>query len=107
LRSKYRAVRTNLDGYVFDSKREAARYAELRLLEKAGKIRDLKVKPPAWFLHCPVGLGFVRVCEYRPDFTYRENGKEVVEDVKGVRTPIYRLKKKWMRLEYGIEIRET
>jgi hypothetical protein len=111
-RSKYRAVKTTVDGIRFDSKKEARRYQELKLMEKAGKIRYLVVKPEAYDLHCPAydespGLELEKVCEYRPDFTYRENGKEVVEDVKGVRTPLYRLKKKWMKLEYGIEIKET
>lgn len=96
---KYHAVRTQLDGYTFDSKAEAKRYAELRLLERAGQISKLTVHP-----RYPLEVNEVRICVYVGDFSYtelhRENGggfyeiRSVIEDVKGVKTPAYRLKKK-------------
>lgn len=49
----------------------------------------------------------IKVCEYEDDFSYKENGVLVVEDAKGMRTPLYRLKKKLMRAALGIEIKET
>ena len=114
--SKYRNVKVVIDGIVFDSKREAARYQELVVLLKAGHIRALccqmpfRLLAPVYFHGVPHG-DFVSVAEYLADFTYEERvgteWKEVVEDVKGVRGAIYRLKSKWMFLQYGIQIRET
>lgn len=100
--NKYRAVRTVVDGRVFDSKREARRYEELKLLERAGLIRDLEIQPKF-----PLEVNGRRVATYRGDFQYWEGGEFIVEDCKGVRTPIYRLKAKLMFALYGIEIRET
>jgi hypothetical protein len=96
---KYHAIRTQLDGYTFDSKAEAKRYAELRLLERAGEIRNLTVHP-----RYPLEVNEVRICVYVGDFSYNLRiydprvgtawWKAMVEDVKGVKTPAYRLKKK-------------
>jgi hypothetical protein len=110
-RNKYNAQKVRLDGLVFDSKKEAKRYGELRLMEKAGEIKYLRVHPSGFLLHCPAAGWGLRgdqvVCEYRPDFTYTQGGVMVVEDVKGIKTALYLLKKKWLNLEYGIEIREV
>jgi len=106
-RSKFGNVKTTIHGITFDSKREAKRWTELRLRERAGFLTDLKHHPEPWALHCPTPGDDVVVCFYEPDFEYREAGALVIEDSKGVRTQIYRLKKKWMKLEYGITIRET
>jgi len=108
--TKYRAVRTEYDGHSFQSKREAKRWAELRLMEKAGQITDL-VRQVSF----PIEINGQRVCSYTADFVYREVkpvgrwGKfpTVVEDCKGFRTPIYSLKAKLMKAVLGIEIRET
>ena len=100
--AKYRAIPVVIDGHRFPSKKEGKRYGELKLLEQAGKISDLKLQPP-FDLH----VNGVKVCFYKGDFSYVENGVRVIEDVKGVKTPMYRLKRKMMRAEYGIEIRET
>jgi hypothetical protein len=113
-RSKYRNLETVVDGHVFDSRREAARYRELRLLERAGEIAGLELQP-AYVLHAPVLnaagalVGLKAIGKYIADFKYRElaSGLDVVEDSKGVRTPVYRLKKKIIAIEYGIQIRET
>jgi hypothetical protein len=100
--SKYRNIKTEVDGIVFDSKAEAKRYAELRLLEKANEISDLRLQPK---FNCKIHGQ--KICTYRADFDYYVGGQWVVEDVKGFRTPLYRLKKKLVEALYGIEIREV
>jgi len=103
-RSKYGNVKTMVDGRIFASKREAARYQELRLLLRAGKIHDLQCHPA---FACVVNQQ--RVCTYIADFQYYdvEKGETVTEDVKGVKTAIYRLKKKLVLACGGIEIKEV
>jgi Protein of unknown function (DUF1064) len=103
--NKYRAVRTTIDGITFDSKREAARYLELRTLERAGLITNLQRPKPY-----QLTVNGVKIGRYKPDFTYVENGAEVVEDVKSPATKKardYVLRKKLMLAIHGIEIRET
>ncbi|MGD9714830.1 MAG: DUF1064 domain-containing protein [Thermomicrobiales bacterium] len=101
--SKYKAVRTTLDGITFASKREAERYATLKLLEKAGDITKLELQP-----RYPLVVNDQLVGNYVADFRYRdEQGNTVVEDAKGVKTPVYKLKKKLMKAIYGIEVREV
>jgi hypothetical protein len=101
--SKYRAVKTTVDNIIFDSKREAARYSELKLLWRAGQINLLHIQPTFDFI-----LDCEKMFTYRADFSYfDENGKRVVEDVKGVKTPVYRLKKKLIEKQFKIQIRET
>jgi hypothetical protein len=95
--SKYRAIKCIVDGIKFDSKKEATRYTHLKIMEKAGMITDLKLQPTFE----------LSSCKYKADFAYYQNEKFIVEDVKGVKTPIYRLKKKMMLNELGIEIKET
>lgn len=98
---KYRNVRCN----GFDSKGEAARFQVLSLLEKAGKISNLRTQVPYKFIHNSVLL-----CKYIADFVYIENEIEIVEDFKSPITrknPVYAIKKKMMMAFYGIEIRET
>lgn len=111
-RSKYKAVPTVIDGIRFDSKKEAKRYAELRLLEKANEIWDLRLQPEFPLMVPGVGNGgpYERVCvgKYVADFQYLlpPRGVLVVEDVKGFKTPLYRWKKKHVEAQYGIQIRE-
>lgn len=107
-RSKYGAVKTTVDGVTFDSKAEAARYQELKVLEKAGEIRDL-VLQPRYSLHVRAGDAPVSsiIGEYRGDFRYTtSHGASVVEDVKGMKTPLYRWKKKHVEMQYGVTITE-
>ena len=98
---KYNAKKVKVDGIKFDSKKEANRYFELKMLERAGKIKELKLQPK--FL---LQDGFVRDGEkyraifYIADFEYIKDGKKVVEDVKGVRTQTYKLKKKMFLKKY-------
>lgn len=106
--TKYHNKRVVVDGIPFDSKKEAQRYRELSLLLRAGAISDLErqkeyVLIPA---QCAGGKTVERAVKYKADFVYRENGREVVEDTKGVRTRDYIIKRKLMLWVYGIRIRE-
>ncbi len=116
-RSKYGAVKTTVDGITFDSKKEAARYIELKALEAAGKIFNLQLQPRyrlcAWTIQ-PLGLACVpSLGDYVADFRYCNVKGCIcawgcqVEDVKGMKTPLYRWKKKHVEAQYGIVIRET
>ena len=105
---KYHAKRTRLDGLTFDSQKEAQRYAELKLLERAGQIHSLRRQVkyefiPAQKIH---GRTVERACSYIADFVYEENGQTVVEDVKGFRTKDYLIKRKLMLERYGVSVRE-
>jgi hypothetical protein len=100
--NKYGARKTEVDGITFDSAKEAKRYGELKLLERAGEIAELELQPKY-----DLTVKGQKVCTYKADFRYFEHGCEVVEDVKGMRTPVYRLKKKLMKACHGIEIREV
>ena len=119
-RHKYGAVATELDGIKFHSKREAKRYAELKLLEQAGEIWDLELQP-RFPLYVPSTSGYLmraakaltqgglfKVGEYRGDFKYRDTRTTpyVVEDCKGFATPLYKWKKKHVEAQFGITIRE-
>lgn len=100
---KYHAEKTEVDGIKFDSKKEAQRYKELKLLERAGEIHDLQLQVPYTLIP---KSEHGRAVKYIADFVYFENGKRVVEDTKGFRTKEYKLKKRMMA-EIGIDIRET
>lgn len=102
--SKYRSVRTEVDGIVFASRKEAARYDELKQMERGGQIKNLEMQVPFVFIH-----NGVRICCYYADFRYQmPMGEWVVEDVKGgKRTKEYAIKRKMMRAFYSIEILET
>lgn len=92
------------DGQVFDSQKERDRWCILRLLERAGRISDLKRQVSYELIP---KQGTMRACSYIADFTYQENGKLVVEDCKGYRTEAYKIKKKLMLWVHGIRIKET
>jgi hypothetical protein len=98
------AVRTEVDGIVFDSASEAKRYNELKLLVRAKEITDLKLQVPF-----PIIVNGILICTYVADFTYTDLKKDrfTVEDRKGVRTDIYKLKRKMVKAVYGIDILET
>lgn len=101
-RSKFGAVTTVVDGVKFASKKEAKRYSELRLLERAGEIAALILQPKLY-----VTINNILVCTYIADFGYLKDGQSITEDCKGVRTPVYRLKKKLVKALYGVEVLET
>jgi hypothetical protein len=100
-KSKYRAKRTVVDGISFHSEIEATRYATLKLMVRCGDISHL-VLQPKFELHVNGQL----VCSYIADFAYFEGENRVVEDVKGMVLPEYKLKRSLMKAVYGIEIRE-
>lgn len=103
--NKYGARRVKApDGQVFDSALEYHRYCLLKLLERAGKISDLKRQVSFELIPKQEGE---RACSYVADFTYLEDGKLVVEDCKGFKTDVYKIKKKLMLWVHGIRIKET
>lgn len=132
-RNKYYSRKITIEGMTFDSKKEARRYRELRLLEKAGEVTDLKRQVeyeliPAQFEEIPTGETYKRgdrkgqpktkrVClelgvKYVADFTYTtKDGETVVEDVKGYKGggaySMFTIKRKLMLYVHGIRIREV
>ena len=104
--SKYRAIPTVVDGIRFASKAEARHYGVLKLREKVGDITDLELQP-----EYPIVVNGVRVAIYRADFRYMERTKhglaQMIVDVKGMATPVYRLKKKLVEAIYEITITEV
>lgn len=122
MRSKYGSRKTVVDGISFDSKKEASRYRELLLLERAGKIGNLRrqvkyVLIPAQYENpdSPTKSGrgkcLERECSYVADFVYdvpmEPEPVEIVEDTKGFRTEAYKIKRKMMLFMHGIRIREV
>lgn len=101
--SKYHNRRVVVDGLRFDSIKEAHRWCELCLLQRAGQITDLRRQVP--FVLIPKSA-HGRAVKYIADFVYIEGGREVIEDAKGVRTAVYKLKKRLMA-EQGKQIREV
>lgn len=102
---KYGNIKTvTSDGIKHDSVKEANRWCELNLMLRAGLIRDLQRQVKFELLPKQEGE---RAVYYIADFVYMENGAKVVEDVKGCRTEVYKLKKKMMLYFHGIRIRET
>lgn len=124
-RRKYGNTKITVDGIQFDSKREAARYQELKLLERAGVISFLQRQTKFQLIpdqHAPSNAIYTKgprkgqrkpgkllehECSYIADFCYIRNGETVVEDAKGYRTAVYRIKKKLMLERYGIQIKEV
>lgn len=117
--TKYNNKTTIVDGEVFDSKKEAVRYRELLLLEKAMAISDLQRQVK--FVLIPAqrevdtvgprggikkGKLLEKECAYVADFVYWENGRMVVEDTKGFKTKEYIIKRKLMLHVHGIQIKE-
>ena len=104
--NKYGARKTTVDGITFDSKHEAEIWCELKLMQRAGIIRDLERQVRYEII--PKTDKF-RATVYIADFRYydTETEKTVVMDAKGVRTKEYALKKKLMYWRHGIEIKEV
>lgn len=107
-RSKYNAKPVVIDGIRFASTKEGNRYRELKLLEKAGAITQLKLQP-IFTLYTPTARTDEAVGKYIADFAYREKSLYIVEDVKSpaTRTALYRWKVKHLKLQDGITIREV
>ena len=108
--SKYKNKKIIIDGIEFDSKKEAKRYSELKLLERAGKIKDLELQKvfelqPSFKKNNKT----YRKTTYKADFYYFdiEKDKYIVEDVKGFKTEVYKLKKKIFEYKYQeLELKE-
>ena len=100
--SKYGAVKTEVDGYIFDSKKEAARYGELKAAEMAGEIESLVLQPVF-----PIIMNGKKVAKYIADFSYYDGDTKIIEDVKGFKTAVYKLKKKLVEAQYNITITEV
>jgi hypothetical protein len=100
--SKYKAIRTEIDGHTFASKAEANHYRHLKLLEKAGQITNLTLQP-----RYALDVNGVHIANYIADFRYWDEGGRRIVDVKGMKTPVYKLKKKLMLACHGIVIEEV
>lgn len=99
--NKYHNVKIIYDGIKFDSKKEASRYAQLKLLERQGFISDLKLQ--VRFEICPKKNNNKRARYYVADFVYSEKNQKVIEDVKSYITkknPVYSLKKALILANY-------
>ena len=111
-RRKYRNRKIVVDGQTFDSQKEANRWQELKLMERAGEIYDLQRQVP--FIVIPAqkdekGKTIERECKYIADFTYKLKGSLVrtVEDTKGLRTKDYIIKRKLMLWRFGLRVKEV
>ena len=109
---KYGNRKVTVDGMTFDSVKEYSRWQELKLMERAGVICELRRQVP--FILIPVqkdesGKVIERQCRYVADFSYREmsDHRLVVEDTKGMKTREYIIKRKLMLYRLGIRIREV
>jgi|TARA_R110000751_G_scaffold16815_1_gene52810 hypothetical protein len=105
--NKYRNIPVVIDGIRFASKAEGRRYSELKLLEKAGEISKLELQP-----RYKIIVEGILICTYVADFKFEQRHKSgmfftVVEDVKGILTPIYKLKKKLVKAVCGVDIKEV
>ena len=123
--SKYHSKKTSVDGIIFDSKKEAKRYRELKLLEQAGEIFNLQRQVKYTLIepqYIPTGEIYKRgpkkgqpkmklaerECAYYADFVYTDKtGNTVVEDTKGMKTQDYKIKRKLMLYKHGISIKEV
>ena len=107
--SKYKAKKVVVDGIKFDSKREEQRWKDLLILQHIGEIKDLRRQvrfelQPSYKKNGKT----IRAITYIADFTYFLNGKLIVEDSKGYRTEVYKLKKKIFEYKYPeLEIKEV
>lgn len=101
--SKYGNVKTKINGQIFDSKKEATRFLVLKSELQQKKITGLKTQVPF-----KIEINGDLICKYVADFVYYDKaGNRIVEDTKGMKTAIYKLKKKLMKAVLGIEIKES
>lgn len=106
---KYGNRKVVRDGITFDSAKEARRWSELLLLQRAGAIQNLQRQVKYELIPSQRVAGKVveRACTYIADFVYEENGQTAVEDTKGFKTPEYIIKRKLMLWRHGIRIKEV
>lgn len=106
--NKFHNHKTVYEGIQFDSKREAERWAELLILEKAGDITDLQRQVRYVLIPSQkTKTKTERAVTYVADFVYKDHGETVVEDAKGVPTKEYIIKRKLMLFIHGIQVREV
>lgn len=107
--SKYHNKKTVVNNLTFDSKHEAERYIELQMLLKVGEISDLRLQVPYELIPTMKLNGETfRSSKYIADFVYKDkSGNEIVEDAKGMKTDVYKLKKKLMAYVHHIVIQEV
>jgi len=108
--TKYHNRKVTVDGIVFDSVKEAVRYRDLKLMERAGEIQGLQLQVKYVLIPAQKADGKVieREVAYYADFDYMDkNGDHIVEDTKGIRTKDYIIKRKLMLYKYGIRITEV
>lgn len=107
--NKYHNKRVITPDGKFDSKKEHIRFMELQIMQKAGIIKDLKRQVKYELIPSQRVAGKVveRSVSYIADFEYTEAGQKVVEDVKGLKTDVYIIKRKLMLQRYGIQIKEV
>lgn len=104
-RAKYRNKRTVVDGIKFQSIKESVVYGKLKILEQAGKIKNLRLQVP--FVLAPQVVIDGRkkpALRYFADFVYEENGKQVIVDVKGIQSQSFKIKRHLMLSVLGLEI---
>lgn len=110
--SKYNSRKTTVDGITFDSKKEARRYLVLKKMEQDGEIKNLRLQVPVELVP---SFEIVidgkkrkrRPITYVADFVYYRDDEKVIEDVKGLRTPVYNIKKKLFEYKFKTTIKET
>lgn len=112
IKNKYKAKKAVVDGIVFDSRKEAKRYTELKKLEEMGSIRDLSLQVqfeliPSFEIVIDGKKRKRRPITYVADFVYYINNVKVVEDVKGRKTEVYKIKKKIFEYKFKTTIKET
>lgn len=101
MQSKYKNQKTQVDMYMFDSTKEAQRYKELKLLERAKKISNLELQPRFLLQESFRKNGKTyRKIDYIADFQYIEDGKTIIEDVKGLQTEAFKIKHKLFEKKY-------
>lgn len=105
---KYHNQKTEIDGIKFDSKKEAGRYLVLKMMEDNGEISDLRRQVKYMLIPKQRICGKnERAIYYVADFVYCKGDTFVVEDVKGMKTRVYKLKRRLMKLIHGIEVVEV
>lgn len=103
--TKYNNIKTVIDGFTFDSKKESDEYINLKIRLRNGDIKNLELQPKF-----PITINGVKICTYKADFAYEVKGKRIVVDVKSkftAKLPVYRLKNKLLKAVYGIEVLEA
>ena len=106
--TKYHNIKVIVDGIKFDSRAEALRYQVLKKLENSGVISDLQLQVAFVLAPSVIIKGRKKpALKYKADFVYNHKGQKIVEDVKGVLTAVYKIKRHLMKSVHGIDILET